>query len=397
MLPPTHTVREVQGLYGPLSLSERVIQWIWANGHFNSTQLKTLNGHSLEIVSPGIWNHAEGPDFKSASFLIEGSPVNGDVEIHFDWQDWNHHGHSLNQNFNNVVLHVIVFPPPATTVSIQKSDTVALTHHLALLPYLNQDLEGYAEDYAREIQDGVSAEWLTPLLALPAHDRFSHLYHLALARWQQKLTHHRQLIEKFGWQQACHLRTLEILGYKRNRLPMLEIAQTWSPEQFLEMSPEAHFASKQSTWKLRGSRPANHPLKRLQQYHRLLTKNPQWFADAEKALSELPHFNDLSLSTQQFRKRTGGSAFAKYFGETVLARTLPDTRMNTLLADALYPLYSAHTGLSLHDYWFHALPGDTADTLKKSLKQCDLITREYPLSHGILQGLLQYAYTCNVL
>ena len=60
---PQNQVAEVQGLYGPFTLSERVIQKIWLQQDFAAENMKTVSGGELIIKDPGRWNFFEGPDF----------------------------------------------------------------------------------------------------------------------------------------------------------------------------------------------------------------------------------------------------------------------------------------------------------------------------------------------
>ena len=63
----TNHVEEIQGLYGPFTLTERVVQKIWLRQDFATARLLTVSGKTLEVKDPGSWNLQEGPDFKEAS------------------------------------------------------------------------------------------------------------------------------------------------------------------------------------------------------------------------------------------------------------------------------------------------------------------------------------------
>ena len=87
------------------SLNERHIQVIWLEQKY-FRPLKTHSGKSIEVVSPGIWNAEEGPDFKKAYLIIDGEDYFGDVEIHLSDQGWKQHEHHLDSNYNNVIFHL---------------------------------------------------------------------------------------------------------------------------------------------------------------------------------------------------------------------------------------------------------------------------------------------------
>ena len=59
-------IAEIQGLYGPVSISEALLQKIWLRGDFFHYHLNTVEGSLLNVKFPGIWNKQEGPDFKGA-------------------------------------------------------------------------------------------------------------------------------------------------------------------------------------------------------------------------------------------------------------------------------------------------------------------------------------------
>ena len=82
-----HQVKELHGLYGSFTLSERILQQIWLRQDFAASSLKTTSGRRLEILNPGQWNHGGGLDFKQASLRIDGELRRGDVEVHFNASD----------------------------------------------------------------------------------------------------------------------------------------------------------------------------------------------------------------------------------------------------------------------------------------------------------------------
>ncbi|MDV7393417.1 DUF2851 family protein, partial [Arthrospira platensis SPKY1] len=56
-------VQEIQGLYGPFTVAERVLQKAWLRRYFSPGTLYLKSGKVLEVLHPGRWNHQEGPDF----------------------------------------------------------------------------------------------------------------------------------------------------------------------------------------------------------------------------------------------------------------------------------------------------------------------------------------------
>ena len=68
----------MQGLFGAVSVPEKLIQQVWARGDFRRDALRTVSRRSLEIVTAGTWNRLDGPDFIGAEMLLDGRAKKGD-------------------------------------------------------------------------------------------------------------------------------------------------------------------------------------------------------------------------------------------------------------------------------------------------------------------------------
>ncbi|HKB58238.1 MAG TPA: DUF2851 family protein, partial [Lacunisphaera sp.] len=132
-------VAEMQGLYGPFTIAERVVQKIWLRGDFDHCRAVLADGRKLEIRSAGTWNLLGGPDFRGASLIIAGQSVTGDVEVHFHATDWRAHGHGEDPAYDKVALHVVLFPPGAAEPAAQRRDGREIPT-LVLLPLLHRGL-----------------------------------------------------------------------------------------------------------------------------------------------------------------------------------------------------------------------------------------------------------------
>ncbi|HAE86923.1 TPA: hypothetical protein DCG86_02740, partial [Candidatus Marinimicrobia bacterium] len=87
-------------------IPEQRLQKLWMTSLWKQ-KLETLDGELIQVVSPGTWNHYEGPDFRDALLFIGGTIREGDIEIHYQNGDWYYHGHHRDPAYNRVVLHVI--------------------------------------------------------------------------------------------------------------------------------------------------------------------------------------------------------------------------------------------------------------------------------------------------
>ena len=86
---------------------EDLVRYVWKHRLFPLTTLFTTDGQEVEVVSPGMENRNDGPDFFNAKVKIDGTLWVGNVEIHGRSSDWYRHLHSDDPAYSNVVLHVV--------------------------------------------------------------------------------------------------------------------------------------------------------------------------------------------------------------------------------------------------------------------------------------------------
>ena len=389
---------EVPGLYGALRIPEKLIQKIWLRGEFEKDGLRTTDGGSIRVLSPGKWNlSGEGPDFLGAEIEIAGSTVLGDVEIHFRSSDWRAHGHHENPSFERVVLHVILFPlsdhenrNPAITLGGIRPPT------LELLPVLHESLEEFAErDAIRSLSGAHSDEILSDWLEIAVNERHARLLEHGRERWEKKLTHAQKRLSGEDWSEACHQFTLEILGYRRNRAPMsaISLSHALSELSVSQVDVKILFNERAGDWKLAGLRPANHPQNRLAQYLDLVKARPDWPTRLLECLLN-PH-RILSYN----RKSLMISELKKHLAADILAGKIGGSRLDTLVVDGFLPLLAAKNNTDLFAYWFHWYAGDFPTKFKTFLRSAEIAgpgTGE-AFSNGLLQGALGYFLQKNLV
>lgn len=386
---PALEVAEIPGEFGPISLSERVVQRIWLRQDFDAAQLTTQSGRALKVRRPGQWNMQEGPDFQNAVLEIGGQRIDGDVEIHFYPGDWFAHGHEADENYNNVALHVIVFDDgsrPAFTALGAQPEV------LVLLPYLDRDLESHAMDdalLALERRDHL--DLLEFYLSLTPKARVAELQDHAFERWRQKRHYAKKRLDRLGWRLAAHQAMLEVLGYRRNRAPMITLAERFGPDAMVQMTAEDLFAAVDG-WKLAGLRPANHPRRRLEQYHALIRAQPDW-PDALKTWSALTFPIDPDELSGVVRRQAGFNQLRDELADQILAGALSGSRLDTLVVDAFLPLLSVENDADYFGLWRHWFVGDAPDALIQFLREAGVTSGRQPRCNGLLQGALQRFFT----
>jgi hypothetical protein len=326
---------------------------------------------------------------------IGGVEARGDVEVHFSQADWKAHGHERDPAYDKVVLHVLYYTPnTASPVSRTRSGVELPT--AALLPLLWYSLEEYAGEDSLIASTGVDLRpEVGSLLNSSLAERKRKLVELAQRRWKMKVHYAAQRLEKLGWEGACHQSALEVMGFARNRVPMLMIAERHAIEDFANggLSLEALMEIGEDRWRYSGCRPANHPKLRLQQYLEWVAEASDW---PRRLLGLAPELIDNPVApaegqwgSQVQRSRFGVLEIRKFVSEVVLVRKVGGQKADTLLCDALLPLLAAREGWDGFALWFHWNAGNGPASCSEALRLLQVLERgRTPMSNGWLQGVL---------
>jgi len=388
-------VAEIQGLYGPFTFPEKLLQQIWLRGDFALAHATTTDGRTVQVIRPGHWNQLGGPDFKGARLAIGGVAVTGDVEVHLHAADWAAHRHAFDPAYADVVLHVILFPTEERATAGVGGREIPL---LVLLPLLNHDLEEYAADEAIErLADHPLMRARRELTSMSAEKLAAEFQHGAEVRWQQKIHYAELRIDRLGWEPACHHTALEILGYRFNRAPMLTVAGAVPLADWAcagEGMGETVYSRFTDTWNKQGVRPANHPRTRLCQYGRWVAARPDWPRRWERFADELPAISLVeSRQTATVRRKYRWTELTHHIAAAVFGGEIGGTRFNTLVCDGLLPLLAARVGGDerLAGVWFAWPAGDIPARYARLLRELGVVDKRHrPMSHGVVQGLIQW-------
>jgi hypothetical protein len=87
--------------------AEDFLHYVWKFRLFNRINLRTTEGEELEVYSAGIHNTNAGPDFQNARIRIGETTWAGNAELHISSSDWQKHGHTADNAYDNVILHVV--------------------------------------------------------------------------------------------------------------------------------------------------------------------------------------------------------------------------------------------------------------------------------------------------
>ena len=88
-------------------MKEDFLHYLWKFKKFDTLNLKTFNGEEITITNSGHYLQLAGPDFFNAQITIANQKWAGNVEIHLKSSDWYVHHHERDENYDNVILHVV--------------------------------------------------------------------------------------------------------------------------------------------------------------------------------------------------------------------------------------------------------------------------------------------------
>lgn len=202
-------------------MTESLLQYIWQHQLLEGS-LHTADGQEVVVERPGMLNTDAGPDFFDARVRIGETLWVGNVEVHVNASDWNHHHHSINRAYDNVVLHVVYSnDAPVTLQNCHTLPTVELKNHIPELLLNNYEA------------------LVTPpkTVAIPCADRLadipdvyldSTLERLLLERLERKCDTMRRLLDESrgNWEQCCYWLLAHYFGGKANSFPFELLAKS---------------------------------------------------------------------------------------------------------------------------------------------------------------------------
>lgn len=251
---------------------ETLFQWIWEQVEFDCQNLKTTCGKRVTIIEPGVRNHGAGPDFLQAHLVIDGLTWHGSVEIHKTTSGWNAHQHNEDENFNNVILHVVYIDKAQKKV-LRKDGTEPPT--LCLQPYLHKSLH---QLLAVQNNQTLPCGRKIPFISQQAFRQQINIAHEEYfdVKVNELLTEYNPHIPPSeAWKHMLITGLYSALGIPANRTQMKQLAQyliesdTETPdlEAFLQRVKTAADLETniRFSWIQSGMRPASLPAKRIPQ------------------------------------------------------------------------------------------------------------------------------------
>lgn len=201
--------------------TEDFLHYVWKFRLFDRIDLQTEDGKTLEIFSTGTHNTDAGPDFHNARIKIDDTLWAGNVEVHLSASDWQKHGHTNDDAYNNVILHVVYNNDlPLVLTSGRKVPTLQLRDRIPAELYnrYHQMVFGNQTIIPCEASIGtvdglIMHNWLTRVL-VERLEKKSALVTSALA------------INRGDWEETFYQFLAANFGFKTNALPFELLAKS---------------------------------------------------------------------------------------------------------------------------------------------------------------------------
>ena len=352
---------------------ELELQSRWYAGEWGKV-LKSTDGRAVEVVDFGVWNHAAGPDFSEVVVLLDGEKRRGKLEIDAEARGWESHGHSSNPAYNDVVLHVFFGDPGRGRFFTRTSDDREVVQ-----VQLDAEGAGSRRRQGGELPEAKAGRCARPLAGMEAGRVRTLLAAAAEYRMGRKVRRLGRAAAAQGEEQAVYQAVAEALGYRRNKLAMTVLAQRLPLRLLAQAGEEAEALlfgvagfmggqvfegaaedtraylrglwdcwwkrrseyapeeGREIAWVLSGTRPANHPQRRVAALARVLEQwKPLWAAvergDAG-AVREVLAGMEHGYWSWHYTLTSKRSAKAMAL--------VGETRANEMLANVFFPYWTA--------------------------------------------------------
>ena len=203
-------------------MKEDFIHYVWLHKKFNFSNLITQQGQSVTIIHSGNYLQNSGPDFFNAQLIIGNQKWAGNIEMHVKSSDWYVHHHETDDQYNNVILHVVW----EHDAPIFRKDTTEI-------PVL--ELKNYVDAEERIKYESL----LTPKTWIYCENQIRNVANFVFSNWQERLFFERlerksivihQLLQQTDndWEAVLFCLLAKNFGLNTNGEAFLKIAQSIS-------------------------------------------------------------------------------------------------------------------------------------------------------------------------
>lgn len=199
-------------------MQEALLQFIWDNKLFDSNSFVTTDNESIQVINFGYKNTHAGPDFINAKIKIEDTIWVGNIEVHTKAGDWYVHGHDKNEQYNNVILHVV-----------NKEDREIFRKSGEKIPAIELDLPQHLiNEYSKLLsnQSWVKCEQI--LGDVPEIEKNIFLDSLLVERLKRKAENLYTILNNNNnnWETSLYIFLARQFGFKVNAYPFEKLAES---------------------------------------------------------------------------------------------------------------------------------------------------------------------------
>ena len=345
-------------------MKEEFLHFIWEHRLFDKTDLKTVDGERLEIISTGQPNSNSGPDFFNARIRIGETIWAGNIEIHQKSSHWYQHRHETDAAYDNVILHVVELHDKPVIIRDHQIPAVEIKYSPAILENFEQLLKSKrwiaCEERLPEVDPFVLRFWFSSLMIERLQAKTSSILELLQQNknnWNE--TFYQLLARNFGmkinalpFELLAKSLPLSILSKHKNDLFQIEalffgqsgfLNETLlGDDYFLSLRNEYSFLYKKyglsgieaHLWKFMRLRPVNFPTIRIAQLAMLIHRSSALFSHIleTETLQELKNLFDVATSEYwethyRFNKTSGR-----------IKKTLGETAFHNLVINTIVPM-----------------------------------------------------------
>lgn len=389
-------------------MKEEFIYYLWENRLLH-LDLKTVDNEDVTILSVGTRNFNSGADYLNARVKIGETLWAGQVEIHVRASDWFRHNHQNDDNYNNVVLHVVYeYDTDAVklpTIEIKGKFDISLFHKFSLIFGSRNWIP--CGEFVGGVQNFTVISWLDRMLVEHLEKECEDLdFKLKNNQYDWEQTFYQRLMRYFGlkvnndsFEYLSRILPLNLLLRHRDNGIYIE-SMMFGCAGFLEKDFEEEYPSllkrefkmlkskfglkvmPLSNWKFLRLRPPNFPTIRIAQLAKIIVKNGNMFSKIKDAddIEEIVELFDVELNSYwdnhfQFDK----------VSNVERRKVLGKTAIDLIVINAIVPMlfHYGHTH-SLESYKEKAM-----SYLEKIEAEDNLIIRNFQNSGIILQNAFQ--------
>ena len=333
-------------------MTEEFLQFVWEQKLFNTGNLKTVTGKTLEIIEAGTLNTDSGPDFFNARIKMDNTIWAGNIEIHKMASDWYRHQHQEDEAYDTVILHVV----HRYDQQILRSDGEEIP--TLVLPVPDHVLANYQQLIN-------SAAWIPCQEKIHLMDEFVlkiGFNRLMIERLQERTSEITERLKQnnHDWNETFYQLLARSFGFKTNAVPFELLAKSTPPgilgkhrdnllqleallfgqsgllhqellgdNHYLKLRAEYEFLAGKYhlkpiagyLWKFLRIRPVNFPTIRIAQFAALFYKNDRIFSILNEniSLSQLKELFNVTASpywNNHYRFNQVSGNGPKHLGET---------------------------------------------------------------------------------